>query len=300
MALGVAGLLKRSAQEFATDEAPVLASSLAFYTALALAPLLVILISIAGLVGPDAQRQFITQVTSVMGRDAGEMVNSMVSHAAARQHAGIIASIIGILTLILGASGVFAQLQFAMNRIWDVKAKPGQGVKGWARKRVISVAMLGAIAFILIASLAVTGVVSMFIGGEAVLAQVVNFVVSYLVVAVLFAVIFKYLPDAEIRWRDVWIGALITALLFEIGKFAIGLYLGRATVGSAYGAAGSLVILLLWVYYAAMIVFFGAEFTQVWAAEHGREIVPEKHAEWETVEDKPGGEGPPKPAPAPG
>jgi membrane protein len=279
-------LLKATIADWQEDKASRLAAALAYYTVFSLAPLLVIVIAIAGLVfGPEAARdQIDNQLQSLLGRDGAEAAQTMIA-SANKPTTGIIASIINIAILLFGASGVFAQLQDALNTVWEVAPKPGQGIISVIRSRFLSFSMVLGIGFLLLVSLvlsaglaAVGAYLSHLLPGLDFLWQIVNFVISFGVITLLFAMIYKILPDAKIAWGDVWIGAAITALLFTIGKFLIGLYLGNASVGSAYGAAGSLVVLLIWVYYSAQILFFGAEFTQVYATKYGSRIVPAKNA----------------------
>ena len=198
---------------------------------------------------------------------------------------GIVATVVATATLLLGASGVFGQLQDSLNTIWGVQPKEGRGIWGLIKDRFISFAALLGTGFLLLVSLVLSAGLAAFgkwFGGwlpaPEVVLQVLEFLISFAVITGLFAMIFKILPDAQVAWRDVWVGAALTALLFTVGKFAIGLYLGKSDVGSAYGAAGSLVILLVWVYYSAQILLFGAEFTQVYANAVGSRIVPSKDA----------------------
>jgi membrane protein len=205
--------------------------------------------------------------------------------SASQPKAGIIATVASIATLLFGASGVFGALQDALNTIWEVTPKPGRGMLGMLRDRFVSFTMLLGVGFLLLVALVLSAglaALGKFLGGllpipEAVL-QAMNFVISFGVITLLFALIYKILPDAEIRWSDVWTGAAVTALLFTIGKFVLGLYLGKGSAGSAYGAAGSLIVVLLWVYYSAQILFFGAEFTQVYANTYGSRVVPSPNA----------------------
>lgn len=206
---------------------------------------------------------------------------------------------IGIVTLIIGATGVFAQLQYSLNRIWDVQAKPGAGIWEWIRKRFLSLGMVVGIAFVLLVSLVISAVLSAVLGhfsgdaGQTVLWRTVELAVSVIVSFLLFAIMFKVLPDVKIRWRDVMLGTLITAVLFAIGKYLIGLYIGKSGTESAFGAAGSLMVMLLWVYYSALILFLGAELTQTLARSRGRQIEPSEHAvpiEQKTVEKPPADE----------
>ena len=281
-------LLKDTYQEWNEDKASRLAAALAYYTIFSVAPLLIIVIAIAGAVfGEEAVRgEIVHQIQSLVGKDGAEFIQTAIRNTN-RQGAGtnIIASLIGIGVLIFGASGVFAQLQDALNTIWEVAPKPNAGLKGMVRTRFLSFAMILVIAFLLLVSLVVSAglagmsnFASQLLPGADALWQLLNFAVSFGVVTLLFALIFRVLPDAQIAWGDVWIGAIITALLFNIGKFFLGLYLGNSSFGSTYGAAGSLVIIVAWIYYAAQILFFGAEFTQVYARKYGSRIVPADYA----------------------
>ncbi|HEU4521894.1 MAG TPA: YihY/virulence factor BrkB family protein [Thermoanaerobaculia bacterium] len=269
-------LFKQTFTEFGQDKAPRLGAALAYYTIFSIGPLLLIAISIAGLVwGQEAAQGGISaQLNKVFGSNAARAVEEMVA-GAGREKSGIIATIIGVVTLLFGASGVFGQLKDALNTIWNVEPKKSEGIMGFIKDRFLSMAMVLGVGFLLLVTLvfdtvlaAMGDYLNTIVGGEALL-QAIQLVISFGLVTVLFALIFKYLPDLEIQWRDVWLGATFTSLLFVIGKFALGLYLGKAAVGSSYGAAGSLVVLLVWVYYSAQILFFGAEFTQVYARSQG-------------------------------
>jgi membrane protein len=270
-------LLRQTASEFSSDKVPRLGAALAYYTVFSIAPLLLIVIAIAGIAfgKADAQRQIVGQLNSAMGRSTAHTIEEMLANAA-KPKSGSVATIVGIITLILGASGVFGQLKDALNTIWDVEPKKGSGILVMIKDRFLSAAMVFGIGFLLLVSLIIDAAISAmgkfagahFPGGEAVW-HILELAVSFAVVTVLFAMIFRYLPDLRIEWRDVWLGAVFTSLLFVLGKFALGLYLGKSAVGSAYGAAGSLVVLLLWVYYSAQILLFGAEFTQVYARTYG-------------------------------
>ena len=256
-----------------------LAAGLAFYTALSLAPLVLIVIKIAGLLDSHAQDHVIAQISGFAGSQAGEAVADVIQAANRNEATGTLAAALGLATLLFSATGVFAQLQQALNRIWDVRPKPGQGLWGTIRKRVLSFGMVLTIAFLLLVSLVLSAAISAVISQETWLWNAVNFVSSIGVSTLLFASMFRYLPDVRIAWKDVWTGAALTAVLFSVGKLAIGFYLGRSSVGSAYGAAGSLVVLLLWVYYSAMVFFFGAEITEAYATENRTPIVPDETAE---------------------
>ena len=259
-----------------------LAAALAYYTLLSVAPLAVIAIGVAGLVfGQDAARgQVADRLGAVVGQEAAEGVQSIVANARFPE-AGFLSITIGVVVLFLGASGVFGELQASLNAIWDVEPKPGRGLWGTVRDRFFSFSMVLGVAFLLLVSLVVSTALSALghyfqgaLPGGEIIWQILNFVISLGTVTLLFALLFKVIPDVEIQWRDVWLGALFTAMLFTLGKFGLGLYLGKASVGSPYGAAGSLVVLAVWVYYAAQILLFGAELTQVFAKQHGRDIRP--------------------------
>jgi membrane protein len=264
-------LFKTSASEWVADEAPRLGAALAYYTMLSIAPLLVVLVAIAGLVyGEAAARgELAQQLEGLVGPQGAEVLQTMLANAS-HPAGGLVATSIGLVVLILGASGVFIELQGSLNRIWGVQSKASGGVWGFIRTRLLSFLMVLAIGFVLLVSLALSAAltaVSRYFAedGSPIVWQIVNQIVSFGVFTLLFALIFKLLPDAEIAWKDVWVGAALTALLFTVGKYLIGLYLGNTSVGSTYGAAGSLAVFLVWVYYSAQILFFGAEFTQVYA-----------------------------------
>ncbi|MFW6358063.1 MAG: YihY/virulence factor BrkB family protein [Chroococcales cyanobacterium] len=289
-------LLKETGKEWSLDKTPRLAAALSYYTIFSIAPLLIIVIAIAGLVfGEEAVRgQIVGQLEGLIGNQGAEVIQTAIANAyQPGGNTGTIASIMSIIVLIFGATGVFAQLQDALNTIWDVKPKPGRGLKNFFRKRILSFAAILGIGFLLLVSLVINAAlsgISAYMGhllpGAEMLWQLLNFVVSFAIITLLFAFIYKYLPDVNIRWKDVWVGAIITALLFTIGKYLLGAYLGRGSFGSTYGAAGSLVIFLVWVYYSAQILFFGAEFTQVYARRYGSQIEPDENAMRLTEEDR--------------
>ena len=280
-------ILKEAGSDWMEDQASTLGAALAYYTVFSLAPLLIIAIAIAGLVfGQEAaQGQIFEQLRGLLGEASAKAMQDMVQDANAKPATGVVATLIGVVTLLFGASGVFGQLQTSLNAIWDVEPKPGRGILGLVRDRILSFGFILVVGFLLLVSLLLTAAVALvaqWFGGMLpameTLAQILNFVVSLAVITLLFAMIFKFLPDAKIAWHDVWIGAFITALLFTVGKFALGLYLGKSGVGSSYGAAGSLIVLLLWVYYSSQILFFGAEFTQVYANRFGSHVAPADNA----------------------
>jgi membrane protein len=280
-------LIKGTFAEWKEDNVPVLAAALAYYTVFSLAPLLLIAIAIAGAVfGEEAARgELVRQIQGLVGKEGAEAVQAMIQNASKPNNGGAIATIIGVILLLFGASGVFGQLQSALNTIWEVKPKPGQGIRSFLVSRFLSFAMVLVIGFLLLVSLVLSSVlaaVSHFFDnlmpGLPILGQVINFLISFGVITVLFASIYKFLPDVEIPWKNLWVGAAVTAVLFNLGKLAIGLYLGNSSVGSAYGAAGSLVVVLIWVFYSAQILLIGAEFTQVYSKYRGKPLRPSKHA----------------------
>jgi len=282
------GLLKQTFSEWLEDKAPQLGAALAYYTVFSLAPLVLVLLAIVGLIFRNdpggAWNKITEQMSYFLDKSAVEVVQN-IAQQAAQPNKSLVATIIGILLALFGASGVFGQLQDALNTIWGVKAKPGGDIWGFLRSRFLSFAMVGGVCFLLLVSLTLESVLKGFshyiqgaLPGGIVLAIAVYWIFDLAVMILLFAVIFKFLPDAKIQWRDVWIGAGITAIFFAIGKWALGLYLGSGSAASAYGAASSLITLLLWVYYSSQIVLFGAEFTQVSANQAGRGVAPDEHA----------------------
>ena len=333
-------LLKQTFQEWLQDKAPQLGAALAYYTVFSLAPLILVLLAIVGVIFRDdpagAWHKITQQMSYFLDPNAIQVVQNIAQKASepgkstvatiigialalfgasgvfgqlqdalntiwgvkARPAQGIwgflrarflsfamVATVIGIALALFGASGVFGQLQDALNTIWGVKAKPAQGIWGFLRARFLSFAMVGGICFLLLVSLAIEALLKGFshyvqsvLPGGIVIAVTVYLIFDFAVVVLLFAMIFKFLPDVQIQWRDVWIGAVITAVLFGIGKWLLGFYLGSGAAGSAYGAASSLITLLLWVYYSSQILLFGAEFTQVYAQQAGRELEPSEYA----------------------
>jgi membrane protein len=282
----VSALLKETFFEWYGDNAPRLGAALAYYTVFSLSPLLIIVIAFAGLVfGREAaQGEIVAQLQGLIGEGSAKAIQAMIE-SAHKPTSGMVATVVGVLTLLIGATGVFTELHDALNTIWEVKPKPGLGLMGLIRDRFLSFAMVLGIGFLLLVSLAISaglaalgklmdGMVStpIYVG------QIVNLLVAFVVVMLLFAMIYRILPDIEIAWSDVWIGAAFTSVLFTIGKVLIGFYLGRSSVASAYGAASSLAIILIWVYYSAQIFLFGAEFTQVYAKNYGSQSVGSQHA----------------------
>lgn len=278
-------LLKETATQWSDDEAARQAASLALYTLLSVAPLLIVSIKVAGMVlGDEAARgQISSEIGSVVGAQAGAAIEAMVANAQTPGE-GVLGSFVGIAVLLFGASGVFGELQTALNRIWDVKPKPGRGVLGFLRDRFFSFTMVMGVAFLLLVSLVVTAALatltSHFQGlvPYPVLWQILSVAIGLGVTTLLFGLIYKVVPDVKISWRDVWVGAFATAVLFSVGRVLLGWYVARSATVSPFGAAGSLVALIVWVYYSAQILFFGAEFTQVFATRFGSHIVPTSNA----------------------
>ncbi len=281
-------LLKDTGNEWIEDKAPQLGAAIAYYTVFSLAPPVLLVMAVFTLTIPnkqDVQAKIKDQVAQFAGNSSADVVNNIVQTNASQPKKGIAATIIGAVIALFGASGVFGALQDSLNTIWGVKAKPGQGIMGYLKARFVSFAMVGGVCFLLLVSLTVSSLIKGFSGrldhmlpGGTVVTTIVSLVLNLVVVTLLFAMIFKYLPDAKIAWRDVWIGAGLTTVLFIAGKWGLSLYLGSGSAGSAYGAAGALISTLAWVYYTAQIMLFGAEFTQVYANEVGSHIEPEEHA----------------------
>lgn len=282
----VFAFVKKTGIQWLDDKAPRLAASLAFYTLLSLAPMLVVSVSIAGLVfGEDAARgQIAGQLNGLLGPSGAATVQTILAHAKTPS-SGVIGAIVGIALAVFGASGVFGELQTSLDLIWRVETKPGRGIKGFLHDRVFSFTLVMGVAFLLLVSLVLSAALSAAgayfehtLPGGAVVWHILNIAISIVVTGVLFGLIFKVVPDVELRWREVWRGALVTALLFTGGKFLIGLYLGRSSVASPFGAAGSVVALVVWIYYSAQILFFGAELTRADVEQRGRRVKPSKNA----------------------
>ena len=285
--LGTAwSMVKETVYEFFDDSALSRAAAIAYYTLFSLAPILVIVIAIAGFVfGQDAANGALSdQLQGLMGKQAADLVQSMVQGASHRG-AGITATVIGIVVLLVTATGVFSELQADLNAIWKAQA-PAAIVSAIVKTRALGLGLVAALGFMLLVSLVVSAALTalshyanrIFPGAD-VLFHIANFVVSFAIITVMFAAIYKILPDKPLGWRDVGVGAVATAFLFTVGKFLIGLYLGTSAVASSYGAAGTAIVVLLWIYYSAVIFLLGAEFTKVYARQHGnREAPPEPGA----------------------
>jgi membrane protein len=283
-------LLKSSVSDFLEDDCSTQAAALSYYTIFSLPPLLAVLLMILGSVldPRDVQGQLEYQIGALMGPTAAGQIRTILQLAHRPEARGALPTVLSVGALVLGATGAFGQLQAALNRAWEVAPDPAQGgLKQFLLKRVFSFGMVFVVAFFLLVSLAVSAALSAFGGAlsamlpgwvSTTLLQIVNQIVSLVVVTVLFAAMFKVLPDAKVAWRDVWVGAFVTAVLFVVGKFLIGFYLGRTNPGEAFGAAASLAVLFVWVYYSSMILLFGAEFTESWADRRGSGIAPQRGA----------------------
>lgn len=286
-------LIKQTFKEWSEDKASRLAAALAYYTVFSIPPLLVLLISILGQVLDQeiVQEQILRQTGQLVGAQGREGIELILENAEQPGNQELIPALISLVILFFGASGVFSALQDAMNTVWDVAPRPDRGLWGTLKARFFSFTMVLGIVFLLLVSLILTTVltalgdnISGLVTESEIILQVLNFIISLAVLVLLFALIFKVIPDVQIEWRDVWIGAVVTGLLFKLGEFALGIYLENSDPASAYGAAGSLIILLLWVYYSAQILFLGAEFTQVYARHYGSDIRPDKDAVFITEE----------------
>jgi membrane protein len=284
------GFLKKSFNRFLDDDCTTMSAAIAYYTTFSIAPLLLIVIAVVGLIfGRDVvQQQIQNQVQGLIGKGPATLVGAMVQSAGQHASSGIISAVLGMIALLAGATGAFTQLHSSLNRVWRGKQDPNAGgVKAFIGVRILSLGMIFAIAFLLVVSLAVSAAISAFgtwmaaylpQGFSGALLQVLGFVASFLILATLFASMFKVLPDARIEWRDVWIGAVTTSLLFTIGKTLIGIYLGHSGAASAYGAAGSFVLIVLWINYSALIFLLGAELTSTWSEAHHRQAEPKPGA----------------------
>jgi membrane protein len=284
----VVDLFKRTGQEWIADDTPQFGAALAYYSVFSLAPMVLLTLAIIGVLFRDdpagVWSKIVTQMSYFLDQSAINVLQNIAANVASTKKTAL-GGAIGIALALFGATGVFGQLQNALNVIWGVKAKPHAGVWGFIRTRFLSFALLAGIAFLLLVSLVLEAVIKAFsaylktfLPGALSIIVPIYLAMDLLVVVAIFAMIFKMLPNAVIRWRDVWTGAVLTALLFLIGKWGLGIYLGSGTAASAYGAASSLITLLLWVYYSSQILLFGAEFTQVYARMCGADIKPDKYA----------------------
>lgn len=303
------GLIWQSLKEafggFNDDKVTKLAASLAYYTGFALAPLFILIMSISSLfLGQEAvQGTMDNEIREFVGSEAARQIQDMIRSSALTGRSTM-ATIIGAITLVIGATSVFAELQDSMNSIWGLKARPKVGLMKTIQTRVLSFGVIASLGFILLVSLAATTVVeslsdrlrTLLPDVTVVLFYIINLVLTLAVATILFGIIFKVLPDAKINWKDILPGAFATSLLFLLGKFGISLYIGKSDLGSTYGAAGSLAVIFVWIYYSSIILYFGAEFTKALALNRGAKIVPNKYAEWNHEPAVPGAE--PKEVPA--
>jgi membrane protein len=279
-------LLKNTFTDWSEDKAPRLAAALAYYTVFAIAPILVIAIAVAKMFGfSGAQDEIIGQVSGVVGQQAGEAIRTMVENRGQSNSTNILATIVGLVTLFIAATGLFGELQDSLNTIWEVQPKPNQGILATLKNRFFSFTMVLGVGFLLLVSLVISTILSSLgnsFGGppesQTIVWKAVNFIIAFGVTTLLFALIYKVIPDVKIAWSDVWMGALVTAVLFTVGKFLIARYLANESTASSYGAAGALVLVLIWVYYSAQILFLGGEFTQVYAKSYGSRIQPAENA----------------------
>jgi membrane protein len=280
-------LLKRSSSDFVEHKALKLSASLAYYTIFSLAPMLIVIIGLCSLFfGREAiEGRVYNELNEFIGKSAALEIQDVIKNTSKSRN-NLIATIIGITTLMVGATGVFSEIQDSINMIWGIKVIPKRGWVKMLANRVLSFSMVISIGFLLMVSLLINALVAAF--GDRLahyfpnltlyVFHVVNYLLTFGIITLLFAIIFKVLPDARIKWKDVTVGAVFTAFLFILGKLAITFYLGKSTLGVAYGAAGSIIIILIWVYYSSIILYFGAEFTQVYARTHGGEITPSAYS----------------------
>jgi membrane protein len=280
-------IFKQSVSEFLDDDCIKLSASLSYYTIFALGPMLIVIISFAGIfLGREAvEGKLYGQIQSLVGSAAAEQIQSIIANLQQSQQS-VTAAIIGIILLILGATGVFTEIQGSINYIWSIRAKPKKGWLRFLTNRLVSFSLVISCGFILLVSLTINALIELlneklqyyFESVTIVVFYIVNWLLIFAIISALFAIIFKVLPDATIRWRDAIIGAGFTALLFMLGKFLISLYIGKSNVGLTYGAAGSIIVILVWVYYSSLILYFGAEFTKIYSIHHGAGIKPTETA----------------------
>jgi membrane protein len=270
--------LGASVSRFLANDVLTLAAALAFYTILSFAPLIVLAIWAASLAGPHAQDSLLDEIGAVIGGEARAAAQAIIENGKTHPEIGSLAGMAGIVMLVVGSTTVFAQLQSSLNVIFGVVSTPTNAIWGWLRQRILSLGVIFAIAFVLIVSLVVSAVLAWLLPSGSVALNAANQGVAAVVFALLFGLLFRYLPDARIPWRAAMLGGLVTAILFALGKWAISVYLAHGDVGGAYGAAGSLVVLLVWVYYSAAIFFYGAELTAAGLDTIGVAIKPLEHA----------------------
>jgi len=282
----VGSIALESLKNFFSGEPFQLAAALSYYTMLSLAPLLLVLIGMSGLLLGEAQVQeaLVTQVGDLVGDEGASLLQTVAQNVGTNDR-NYVSMIVGFVLMIVGATTVFAQLQTALNRVWGVKAAPNNAILGFLRSRLVSLTVVLGLAFMLLVSLIFTAAIAAiqahlegFLPGADILWSIANHAISLILVGMLLAMLFRYVPDVEISWRDTIVGALVTAALLTLGKYVIGIYLGRAGVGSPYGAAGSAVVFMVWVYYVSLILFLGAEITKTIARHRGQPLEPSAHA----------------------
>ncbi len=276
----ILSLIKITFTSFLEDDAFTLSASLAFYTILSLSPLIILLLSFAGFIGPETQKIVIRQIESVVGGQSGEIINIVIQNARQNQFAGTISAFSGIVVILFAATTVFANLQKSMNKIWNVKVVQGAKIKNFIRKRVISFIIVLVIGILMLFSITLSAALRFIFSEKMMGWKYVNYAVSLFMYTFVFSLLMKYVPDIRIRWRDVLVGAAMTAFLFNVGEAVIGQAISYKEIGIYYGAAGSLVIFLIWVYYSAMIVFWGTEFTKSYAGMYGSKHEPAGRAGW--------------------
>jgi membrane protein len=283
----IGNLFKKTFSAFIDDNAMKLSAALSYYTIFSLPPLLIIIISLSGIFfGADAVRgEIFGQINGLVGNDAAMQIQETIKNVKF-SNSNVFFTIIGIIILLIGASGVFSEIQTSINYIWGIQAKPKRGLIKFLYNRLMSFSMIGSVGFLLLVGLIINSLMDVlnkrlatyFPQDTIYLFYAINLLIVFIIITLLFTVIFKTLPDGKVVLRDCIIGASFTAFLFMIGKFAIGFYLGRFNVGSIYGAAGSIILILVWVYYSAIILYFGAEFTKVYADTHGKKIIPNEYS----------------------
>jgi len=280
-------LLKETFNEFITDDGMKLSAALSYYTIFSLPPLLIIIISLSGFFfGAEAVKgELFGQINGLVGNSAALQIQDIIKNVKL-SHSSTFATTFGIIILLIGASGVFVEIQDSINFIWGIKAKPKRGLIKFIKNRLMSFSMIGSVGFLMLVGLIINSVMDIlyhrldvfFPKDSVYLVYIINLLIVFGIITLLFTVVFKTLPDGKVALRDCLIGAAFTALLFMIGKFAIGAYLGKSAIASWYGAAGSVILILVWVYYSAIILYFGAEFTKIYATTHGQKIIPNEYS----------------------
>ncbi len=286
---GVWKLMKEAANGFWDHSVLKLSAALAYYTVFSLGPMIIVVIFMADIFwGREAiEGTIYGQINGLVGSSAAIQIQEMIRNSSLSLK-GNFTAILGFITLLIGATGVFAEIQDSINMIWGLKAKPKKGWLKMLKNRLLSFSVVASLGFLLLVSLIINGLLEALMGRlkamfpdlAVTIIYIINLIITFGVITLLFAIIFKVLPDAKIRWRDVFVGAMSTSILFMLGKFGITFYIGSTDVGTTYGTAGSLVVLLIWVYYSSVILFFGAEFTKAYAAHFGRPIHPNDYAVW--------------------